>query len=1054
MKKLLLLLLTAIVSPHLLGQSLFQSLSPEQSGVDFNNEIKDHKSHNILIYSNYYGGAGVGIGDFDNDGLQDLFFAGNLVSDQLYLNEGNMKFREASLESGITDNGGWSSGVVLADVNQDGWLDIYITRELYDEKPELRANLLYLNQGVQEAEDGRKRVHFVERAAQYGIADTARTRHASFLDYDRDGDLDLFLLNQPPNPGNYSELYGSDLSQKAFRPRLYRNDGEQFVDVSEEARVLEPGFGNSVSIVDLNNDGWVDIYLANDYDEPDRLYINQQDGTFRNQLYESMPHISYYSMGVDAADINRDGWLDLMVLDMVAEDNYRLKANMSGMNPQSFWKVVNQGGHYQYMFNALHLNQGNLGPYGLHFSEVGQMAGVPSTDWSWSNLFADFDNDGWQDLYITNGLLRDIRNTDAAKVFPAYVRRKADEYIRKNPNAGEVSIWDVLDLDEALNLIPSVPLSNYAYRNEGGLTFTRVMQEWGLEEASFSNGSAYGDLDNDGDLDLVVSNINAPAFVYRNQSQEQDPQHFLRLKVDLPQPFGTRVTLRYDGQQQMQELTNVRGMYSTSEPILHFGLADFVGTLEMEIRWPDGSVEKRSAKQQDQVLSIKPVNPQSPKNNPNNPRFVDLTDELKLDHTHEENQFDDYFLQVLLPHKMSQFGPAVAAADVNGDGREDFFVGGAAFEEGSLYLQKANGTFQYKGQASFGKDRPFEDVHALFLDVEGDGDQDLYVVSGGNAFTAGAAQYQDRLYLNDGKGNFSRSGALPIISASGGRVSAGDFDADGDLDLFVGGRHLPADYPMPATSYLLRNDSKGGQAAFTDISAEVDGDLAAFGMCTDAKWIDYDGNGLLDLIAVGEWMEIVVLAQTETGFVQRALAENTRAWWFSLESADLDGDGDEDLITGNLGENYKYHASEGEPFSVHYEDFDANGLADIVLSYYNFGERVPLRGRSCSSEQVPMLKKDFPTYDLFASANLEEVYDPSKLNGALVYEVESFASCWWENQGNGQYVRHLLPREAQLAPINDILIRDVDTDGKLDLIVAGNLFVSEIETPRADAGIG
>ncbi|MEL6590610.1 MAG: VCBS repeat-containing protein, partial [Bacteroidota bacterium] len=349
MKKLLLLLLTAIVSPHLLGQSLFQSLSPEQSGVDFNNEIKDHKSHNILIYSNYYGGAGVGIGDFDNDGLQDLFFAGNLVSDQLYLNEGNMKFREASLESGITDNGGWSSGVVLADVNQDGWLDIYITRELYDEKPELRANLLYLNQGVQEAEDGRKRVHFVERAAQYGIADTARTRHASFLDYDRDGDLDLFLLNQPPNPGNYSELYGSDLSQKAFRPRLYRNDGEQFVDVSEEARVLEPGFGNSVSIVDLNNDGWVDIYLANDYDEPDRLYINQQDGTFRNQLYESMPHISYYSMGVDAADINRDGWLDLMVLDMVAEDNYRLKANMSGMNPQSFWKVVNQGGHYQYM---------------------------------------------------------------------------------------------------------------------------------------------------------------------------------------------------------------------------------------------------------------------------------------------------------------------------------------------------------------------------------------------------------------------------------------------------------------------------------------------------------------------------------------------------------------------------------------------------------------------------------------------------------------------------------------------------------------------------------
>ncbi|MFK7926339.1 MAG: VCBS repeat-containing protein [Bacteroidia bacterium] len=1055
LKSLSFILLVMGLCVQLAGQTRFQSLTPEQSGIDFNNLLTEEKDHNILIYSNYYGGGGVGIGDFNNDGLQDVFFAGNLVSDRLYLNQGDMAFREATKESGIVDNGGWSSGVILADVNQDGWLDIYVTRELYDDQPELRANALYINLGEQTTDDGRKIIRFEDQASVYGIADTARTRHASFLDFDRDGDLDLFLLNQPPNPGNYSELYGADLTQEAYRPRLYRNDGQSFTDVSAEARVLEPGYANSASTVDVNNDGWVDIYLANDFDQPDRLYINQKDGTFRNVIYESMRHISYYSMGVDAADINRDGWLDLMVLDMVAEDNYRLKANMSGMNPASFWKTVNQGGHYQYMFNALHLNQGIVGEHKLHFSEIGQMAGVPSTDWSWSNLFADFDNDGWQDLYVTNGLLRDIRNTDAANTFPAYVQRKADEYIRKNPNAGDVSIWDVLDLDEAMKLIPSEPLANYAFRNNGDLSFSKVMQDWGLNEPSFSNGSAYGDLDNDGDLDLVVSNLNTPAFVYRNMSQEQgDKAHYLRFKPDMAQPFGTRITIHYGDEQQMQELTNIRGMYSTSEAILHFGLGDYQGTVDIDIHWPDGSEEKRSLAKLDQQISIKPEDPKAATEGVFKPVFADVTDALKLDFQHQENQFDDYFLQVLLPHKMSQFGPAIASADVNGDGLEDFYVGGALLNEAILYLQKSNGQYQAKAQSAFKIDRKQEDVHALFLDVEGDGDQDLYVVSGGNEFPAGALEYSDRLYLNDGKGNFTSSQALPPMYSSGGRVSAGDFDIDGDLDLFIGGRHMPGEYPTAASSYLLRNDSQAGIAKFTDISAEVKGDLAAFGMCTDAKWMDYDGNGYLDLIAVGEWQEIIVLAHSENGFTQKTLTENTRGWWYSIESADLDGDGDEDLITGNLGENYKYHASEGEPFSVHYEDFDANGQKDIVLSYYNFGERVPLRGKSCSSEQVPMLKKDFPTYDLFASANLEDVYNPDKLADALSYEVESFASCWWENQGEGKFVKHLLPREAQMAPINDILIKDFDQDGIQDIVIGGNLFVSEIETPRADAGVG
>ncbi len=581
------------------------------------------------------------------------------------------------------------------------------------------------------------------------------------------------------------------------------------------------------------------------------------------------------------------------------------------------------------------------------------------------------------------------------------------------------------------------------------------MEDWGLNEPSFSNGSAYGDLDNDGDLDLVVSNLNAPAFVYQNMSREQgETAHYLRVKPDIPQVFGTRISIEYGSEQQMQELTNIRGMYSTSEAIFHFGLGDYDGPVDMHIIWPDGSEERRSLEKLDQEISIKPGPKQEAIEEFREPIFSDLTDKVKLEHKHQENPFDDYFLQVLLPHKMSQFGPALATADVNGDGLEDFYVGGAILNEGSLYLQKSNGQFNAKSQAVFKADRKYEDVHALFLDVEGDGDQDLYVVSGGNEFPAGALEYQDRLYLNDGKGNFSLSQALPPMFSSGGRVSAGDFDKDGDMDLFVGGRHFPGEYPNPAASYLLRNDSEAGNAKFTDISNEVEGNLAELGMCTDAQWVDYDGNGYLDLVAVGEWQEIIVLAHSENGFVQQTLSENTRGWWFSIDAADLDGDGDKDLITGNLGENYKYHSSAGEPFSVHYEDFDANGQKDIVLSYYNFGERVPLRGRSCSSEQVPMLKKDFPTYDLFASANLEEVYNPSKLAGALQYEVESFASCWWENQGDGKYVKHLLPREAQMAPINDIMIKDFDEDSQVDIVIAGNLFVSEIETPRADAGVG
>ena len=496
------LLITSIcLSFHTNGQ-LFKLLPPESTNVRFENTITDEKDHNILMYSNYYGGAGVGVGDFNKDGLVDLFFAGNLVSDEIYFNLGDLKFQQTNTESGIMDNGGWSSGVVVADVNNDGWTDIYVTRELYDERPDLRKNLLYINTGKTfDLGKGKTGVRFEEKAAEYGLDNGERTRHAGFLDYDNDGWLDIFLLNQPPNPGNYSDFFGVDLMQEKWSPRLFCNNGNgSFSDVSKQSGVLKPGYANSMVATDVNKDGWTDIYLCNDYEAPDRLYLNQGDGTFEDVLPQQMNHISYYAMGVDAADVNNDGWQDLMTLDMVAEDNFRLKANMSGMNPKSFWKVVENGGHYQYMFNAVHLNNA-----GKNFSDIAQLTGMSNTDWSWSNLVADFDNDGWKDVFVTNGLLRDIRNSDAAKTFPKYVQSTINEFIKNNPNAGDVHIFDILDLEEALDLLPSVPLKNYAYRNNGDLTFDKKTDEWGLSEKTFSNGSAYADLDNDGDKDMVIS---------------------------------------------------------------------------------------------------------------------------------------------------------------------------------------------------------------------------------------------------------------------------------------------------------------------------------------------------------------------------------------------------------------------------------------------------------------------------------------------------------------------------------------------------------------------
>ncbi len=1017
---------------------LFRAKSSDHTGIDFINKIVENDTINYFSFMHLYMGAGMASGDINNDGLPDLFFNSSLGQNKLYLNQGGLKFEDISQKAGVADTSGFATGVSMADVNEDGLLDIYVCKSGWFANPALKKNQLYINQG---------NATFKEQAEQYGIADAANSTQASFFDYDKDGDLDMFLINTPVQFSLTRKLFplddihkSKDLRQFNGFDKLYRNEGgERFVDVTSQAGIhSDLGFGLSVLTTDFNQDGWPDVYIANDFMTPDYLYINQQNGTFKSEASRYFKHTSFYSMGADAADINNDGLTDLYVLDMAPEDHFRSKTTMEMVEPAQFFQSVEWGYNHQYMHNVLHLNNGNAS-----FSEIAQLSGIAKTDWSWTPLLADFDNDGDKDIFVTNGVRRDVTNRD----FP--------EKIKALQQQGKK-----ISVAEAMNLIPSQKISNYAYINNGNYSFEKVSEAWGLNIPSFSNGAVAADLDGDGDLDIVTNNIEDEAFVFENLTN-QTGRNYLRIQLigsSEVNAMNARVKLLDESGKLLQfhELITTRGYFSASENVVHFGLGDTQKVPKVQVLWADGQVSELADVLANQLLKVKygQAMAASKSAHPGAALFVDQSSELiNPPFQHAENAFDDFKDQILLPHSQSRHGPALAVADVNGDGLEDFFVGGAHQQPGTLYVQTADGSFSKSVQQAFGRDQNYEDVSALFFDADQDGDADLYVVSGGAEFGPTSANYQDRLYRNDGRGTFKKgTNWLPEITASGGCVAATDFDGDGDLDLFVGGRVLPNQYPYPPKSYLLENTG----TAFKNSTASLAPELEKAGMVTTALFSDFNNDQLPDLLIAGEWMNIEVYVQQAGKFVNASAEyglDQTTGWWNRLYAVDVNGDGQLDVVAGNLGLNYKFHATPDNPFPVYCNDFDENGSYDVVLAKNKKGIQLPVRGRTCSSLQMSFIQQKFPTFESYAKADLAAIYGEEGLQNALHYEAHLFESVVLVRQAEGFEIIKL-PVEAQFSPVNGIVARDFNTDGAIDLVIAGNMYHAEVETTRADAGNG
>jgi len=1014
-------------------EKIFTTLHHTDTGIDFSNNLTENDSLNYFTYNYIYMGGGVATGDINNDGLIDIFFTGNQVSNKLYLNKGNLKFEDITKKAGIAGDSRWYTGVTMADVNADGYLDIYCS---VGGKFGPKNNELYINNG-----NGT----FTEEAKEYGIDDIGNSIQGTFFDYDKDGDLDLFVANYPPTRFNSPT---SDYVQMMRHVKdnesghLYRNDGGHFANVTQEAGLKAYGLSLGATTADLNNDTWPDLYVSNDFNAPDFMYINNHDGTFKEVVKEATAHNSFYGMGVDISDFNNDGNLDIFQVDMDAKDNRRKKANMSSMNPQLFWDIADAGFNYQYMHNCMQLNTGVYQDGIPHFGNISRITGTSSTDWSWGPLFADFDNDGNKDLFVTNGTRKEINNNDffhnleSQKLQPQDLLKKSQE-------------------------IPSEKIDNFMFQNKGNLNFEQVNKKWGIEYKGFSNGVAYADLDNDGDLDLVVNNIDDYASVFKNRGSKINNYFTVKFKGNSKNTYGlgNRVYVKTRDINQMQELTLTRGYQSSVAPELHFGLGKYKSIDEVKVVWTNGKVQTMFNVKANQTLIFKEQDAKE------KPLAIPLTkatlftNENKIFPVfkHEENKYDDFKDQVLLPHKMSSFGPTIAVGDLNKDGLEDYFIGGSASYSGKVFFQTKNG-FSEKNIPALEQDKASEDTGALIFDADNDGDNDLYVVSGGYEFLINDPKLQDRLYINNGNGSFTKAqeGALPGMLSSGSKVYPIDYDKDGKKDILVLGRQVPGQYPSPATTYLLHNVSTTNQPRF-EVSKNAPKEFVNLGMATNAVITDFNNDKLQDIIIVGEWMPIRVFQNTISGFKEvtknLGLTNDTTGWWWSIEQGDFDKDGDMDYIVGNNGLNYKYKATPNETFDIFVKDFDNDKHKDIVLSYYNDGKQYPVRGRGCSSQQIPNIKKKFKNYESFSEATLVDVYTEKSLKEALHYKVKSFASIYLENK-NGKFVIHELPVEAQLTCINKIMVDDYDKDGYPDALITGNMYNSEVETPRNDAGHG
>ncbi len=1026
-------------------ETLLSLLSPSATNVGFINQLTENEQFNIIEYLYFNNGAGVSAGDINNDGLIDLYFTSSQQSNKLYLNKGDLRFEDITDASEVAGLGDWKTGVTMADVNGDGFLDIYVC-QVCNYKGLQGKNQLFINNGD---------LTFIEKGHEYGIDFQGFSTQAAFFDYDLDGDLDMYLLNHSVHTsrsyGNTELRYDQDARAG---DRLYRNDqtvaGHVFTDVTHQSGIYSSqiGYGLGVNICDINNDGYPDIYISNDFHEVDYLYINNGNGTFSEQLTEMLAHTSRSSMGNDVGDINNDGLLDVLVLDMLPDEQKTLKGS-GGEDDYELFQIKRSFGYYnQFVRNTLQLNLG-----GGMFSEIGRLAGIYATDWSWSPLICDVDNDGWKDLFITNGIYRRANDLDYIQFLTGGNR---------SPTSQDISEVSDKVLYEKMPLYPNV---NYIYKNNGDLTFSNMAGPWGFDTRSYSNGSTYADLDNDGDLDLVVNNINEPAFIFRNNAETQLDNHFLSVVLKgeglNTRAIGTRITLFCNGQKLIAEQFTTRGFMSSISNVLHFGLGPAIEIDSLFVRWPDRSEQVFYEVAADQVITLEmeksglPVTPIEPGVN-DRVKLFSRVDIEGLKFKHKEDAYVDLTREYLVPHNLSAEGPALALGDINMNGLEDLFIGGATGQAAMLFSQQNNGTFAQVHVPLLINDRLTEDVDAAFFDADGDGDSDLYVVHGGNGVAIGNHLLADLLLINNGKGAFSRcaEGSLPDMVNNGSCVRPADYDGDGDLDLFVGSRSLPGAYGLSPAQFLLENDGTGN---FKDVTEDRTKGMKNAGMVTDASWLDYEQDGDLDLVLVGEWMKVTVYRNDEgffTDITGKAGLDETSGWWNCIQVSDVDLDGDLDLIGGNLGLNSLLKASIEEPVEMYVNDFDNNGSLDQVICAYHKGASYPVASLDELDSQIMGLKKKYPSYSDFGGKMVWEIFSKEKLDQSILKSAVLFESCIFLNNGDGTFTINKLPRMAQFSPVRDIAVEDFNLDGRRDLILVGNNYSVRPSVGRYDASYG